>query len=256
MSSSLLEREKRWLLEEKYQGVASRAYWRDVEELQRGVPLDYLIGARDFLGCHIKLSHRPLIPRNETEYWTSIVIDHHRDQTSLQALDLCAGSGCIGIALLSHLSSAHLEFIEKNPAFVEQIKENLAHNGIAHRRYRVYQSDLFEKAPPKTYNLILANPPYLDPQRKAEVQDSVYHHEDHESLFAQEQGLGLLKKIIKEVPQRLVPGGSCYLEYDSWQSEHLLSFLQNYPLEPEIIPDQNGQDRVLKLTLSGEENSL
>lgn len=282
----LFEREKRWLLNERYNGTETVEYFTDLEKLKNGEPVDYLIGHREFLGCQIDLSHRPLIPRNETEYWTQQVIDQHLSAPStenLRALDIFAGSGCVGIALLKHLPHCTVDFIEKNPAFVEQIQKNLELNHIDPSRYTIYQSDMFSSLPSPTssdatwergrvvweygeseenkeedmtknddepghqYDLIVANPPYIAHDRTNTVQNSVHDHEDHDSLYADDDGLYFIKKTIEALPQYLAPGGSCLIEYDPWQTDLITLYLEtNHPnLSHQIIPDQFNKNRIM-----------
>lgn len=247
----LFEREKRWLLNEKYNGVESDDYLNDLEQLKSGTPVDYLIGHREFLGCQIDLSHRPLIPRNETEYWTKQVINHV-EATPLHVLDIFAGSGCIGIALLKHLPDCTIDFIEKNPQFVKQIQKNLALNNIKPSRYTIYQSNMFQNQELDSciYDVIMANPPYIAHDRTGTVQKSVHDYEDHDSLYADDDGLYFVKKLIDVLPNRLDPSGSCYIEYDSWQTELIVNYLvTTHPhLSHHIIKDQFEKNRVLVLS--------
>ena len=247
----LLEQEKRWLLDEKYQGKTSAEYYEDVARLVSGEPVDYLIGYREFLGCHIDLSRHPLIPRNETEYWIYQLLHSSSPTTGkIRVLDIFAGSGCIGIALLAHLPCATVDFIEKNPHFVQQIKQNLELNNISPSRYRVYQSDMFASVSSVQYDLILANPPYIAHDRTDTVQESVDKHEDHNSLYADDDGLSFIKRLIDELPTHLASRGECYIEYDPWQTTLITHYLDTHHpnLKYQILQDQNNKDRVVQIS--------
>ena len=262
---SLNEREKHWLLNEKYNGVASDEYRADLAQLRSGVAVDYLIGHREFLGCHIDLSYHPLIPRNETEYWTEQVISELTPPLNpgveqrgiLRGLDIFAGSGCIGISLLKHLNtdgsrtSICVDFVEKNPDFIKQIHKNLEINNINPRCCAVYESDMFNDVPYRSdlfgYDVIVANPPYIARDRIDTVQKSVHDNENHESLYADNDGLYFIKKLINSLSQWLNCEGVCYIEYDTWQTKIITQYLDTTcpAFTYQIIPDQFGKDRVL-----------
>ncbi len=137
-----------------------------------------------------------------------------------RVLDVFSGSGCIGIAVLKAVPSAHVDFAELNPAFVEQIKLNLGKNGIPKKRYRVYRSDVFRDIPPRAkYDYILANPPYIgegDP-----VDGEVLKWEPHGALFAGKDGLRYIRRLLREAPARLAPGGKLYFEFAPYEKERI-----------------------------------
>src|SRR5690606_26669366 len=100
-----LNQEEQWLLEEKYAGAESEAFRADLKRLTGGEPLGYVIGHVPFLDCRIHLDSHPLIPRPETEYWVEKAMVAIKEVAGgpearpLHVLDLCAGSGCIGVAV-------------------------------------------------------------------------------------------------------------------------------------------------------------
>ena len=96
------------------------------------LPEEYKQGFKDFLGVKIDLSKRPLIPREETEYWVSVVLKEIKEEA--ECLDLFAGSGCIGISILKNVKNSFCDFGEKEDLFLEQIKINLDLNDINKER--------------------------------------------------------------------------------------------------------------------------
>jgi release factor glutamine methyltransferase len=245
----VIDREKKWLLEEKYAGFPSEDYHRDVSRLHRDVPLAYIIGYVHFLNCHIDVSQRPFIPRVETEFWVEKVIgalkDTHPSQKSTRILDLCAGSGCIGIAFLKHLSNALVDFGEMNISFIKQIVMNGEKNHIDARRMRTIHTDLFSNINDR-YDVIVTNPPYLSRTRQSFTQKSVLEFEPHDALFSRDNGFAHIKNIIVTAPLHLHDRGKLYVEIDPWQKTIIEDLFQESNEYSKImfLKDQYGVFRV------------
>ena len=103
-----MTQEQHWLLKEKYHGEKTDGFFADCKRLALGEPLAYLIGWTPFLNTKIWLDSHPLIPRPETEFWVERAITSMRENAQdtlgflaepAKVLDLCAGSGCIGVAM-------------------------------------------------------------------------------------------------------------------------------------------------------------
>ncbi len=196
-------------------------------------PIEYSIGFCKFLNCKIDLSLTPMIPRVETEYWVRKAIEKVKSQKSkiksLDVLDLFAGSGCIGIAILKHIKNAQLDFADVNKNFLKQIKINLKLNQINPKRYRIIRSDIFQNIKRKpAYDYIFANPPYVALKRKYLVQRSVIDFEPHAAIFAGKDGLFYIRKFLKEAKKHLKIRGRIYLEFDCFQKEELEKILLKF----------------------------
>ena len=238
------------LLHEKYKGEKTPEFEKDVIRVEKGEPIDYVIGFVPFLETHIDLSHLPLIPRTETEFWVEDVIKKILSEESneqMRCLDAFSGSGCIGIALLKHIPNIKVDFAEKDPYLVEQINKNIEINHIDSARVNVLQSDIFETIHEK-YNHIFANPPYIAKKRIDSVAESVLEWEPSDALFAQNDGLFFIEKILQESPTYLKEGGFIHLEFDAPQKEELEELLQKYPhFESEFYKDQFDNWRAVHL---------
>lgn len=189
-------------------------------------PLDYQIGHSQFFDLKIDLSKKPLIPRVETEYWTDLAIKEIKSQiasgnlTTVKILDIFAGSGCVGLAVLKKVPEAFVDFAEVEPKFLEQIKINAALNNIPLDRYKLIQSDIFSNIPTTNkYDFILANPPYIPEGRKEELDKSVTDYEPHGALFSGPDGLDHCKLFLTTVKKSLQVGGQLWMEFDSGQKE-------------------------------------
>ena len=216
----------RRLLQDKYNGWRSPEFNRDVIRLQKGEPLDYVIGWLPFLNCKIDLSLKPFIPRPETEYWAEkaiAAIQSARGRAKIA--DIFSGSGCIGIAVLKNVKNAQVNFFELDKNIIKQIKTSLKINKIPVSRYRIFQGDAIKKLKGQ-YDFILANPPYIAQKRKSRVQASVLKYEPQQALFAGADGLFCIKNILKLAKSRLQPSGQLWLEFDSFQKKPIENLLK------------------------------
>ncbi len=225
----------RWLLKDKYgwnsqeieraieddHFVYSLQVQQDIERLKAGEPLAYVIGWVHFLGCVIDLTRRPLIPRPETEAWVEEVIKKYAPHSeTLRVLDLCCGSGCIGIALLKHLPHVTVNFVDIDSVALQQTRENLEKNHIRNR-FTLTQSDLFAQVTGQ-YDLIVSNPPYVDPLSQ-HVPELAY--EPDSALYADDHGLACIRRIISALPNFLTQRGRAYLEFGKGQEPAIADML-------------------------------
>ncbi len=205
------------LIRDKYEGDAAKVTEEDRARLAAGEPLAYVIGWVPFLGLRIGLASRPLIPRPETEWWTERLIVGLKEKfgdAPFAFLDLCAGSGAIGLAVLKAFPQARITFAELMPAHCAQIARNLERNGLDAARADIRTSDLFAAFGDERWNIIASNPPYIPESRSAALESSVTAYEPHEALFAGEDGLAFIRRIAQETPARLFPAGELWLEAD------------------------------------------
>jgi len=196
-------------------------------------PIEYSVGFSNFLGCRIDLRYKPFIPEIETAFWVKKAINQIKKSNprikSLKILDIFAGSGCIGIAILKHLKNSRVVFAEVDKDFIRQIKLNLRLNKIDSRKYKVIKSDVF-KGIPKGFDYIFANPPYVPLRNKHLVQELVLGYEPLIALFGGEDGLLFIGRFLKDARKYLKPGGKIFMEFDylrKWELENLLKKL-NY----------------------------
>ena len=225
----MIEKEIEWLLKEKYKGKKTKKAEKDIKKLKKGEPVDYLIGFSDFLKCKVDLSFRPLIPRDETEFWAERVIEDIKKnkKRKIHCLDIFSGSGCVGISILKNTKKTFVDFSELDKNFLKQIKLNLKINRIDLKRYKIINSDIFEKIKIK-YDYILANPPYIPQKFEKELSKSVMLYEPHGSLFGGKDGMYYIKRFLKKFSFFLLPNGKAYLEFDSRNKKKLEKLLKIY----------------------------
>lgn len=203
------------LIRDKYNGDTSVDLKDDIARLASGEPLAYVIGWIPFLDLRISLASKPLIPRPETEWWTERLIQHLSERFGSEPfsfLDLCAGSGAIGLSVLKAFPNAEVSFGEIVPEHTEQIRRTLSKNGLDASRAHIKTSDLFAAFSGKRFSVIATNPPYIPSERVLDA--SVTDFEPANALFAGTDGLEVIRSITKEAPEHLLPEGELWIETD------------------------------------------
>lgn len=208
------------------------------------LPDEYKNGFKDFLGVRIDLSKRPLIPRQETEYWVNIALKEIKEGS--ECLDLFAGSGCIGISILKNINNSFCDFGEKEDVFLEQIKINLDLNNIESERYNLIKTDVFSNIN-KKYDYILANPPYVAESRIDEVGEDVKMFEPSVALYGGSDGMKYLKIFLEEANNYLKEEGIIYLEFDPEQKGWIEEIIKDKYSEFEFLKDQFDEYRFVKI---------
>ncbi len=197
----------------------------DIEALYTGHPLAYLIGHIEFLNSKIDLRYKPLIPRQETEYWTEEAIKtinyKFRDNSVIKCLDIFCGSGCIGISLLKNISSSVVTFADISGNAIKQTQYNLKENNIDKKRSIVAKSDIFLSIKEK-FNVILANPPYVG--IKDEVGKEIFY-EPSIALYGGKDGLDVIKRFLNKVDSHIEKDGLLFMEFGDKQKDEISKIL-------------------------------
>lgn len=229
------------LIREKYEGDPDADLTEELRRLQGGEPLAYVIGHIPFLGLSIDLASRPLIPRPETEWWTEKLAAHIGTK-DIRVLDLCAGSGAIGLALLKHCPNARVSFGELVLEHARTIRKNLERNGLDSSRADIRTGNLFEPFEGERFDLIATNPPYIPETRP--LPESVSTFEPSEALYSGGDGLGVISSITKEAKEHLLPSGEVWMECDIENIEEAAKLLaESGALRTEIQNDQYERPR-------------
>ena len=186
----------------------AQLFHRRVETRQ---PAAYLVGEAWFAGLRFKVNEHVLVPRSPFaeliergfDGWVS------PDQVT-HVLDMCTGSGCIGIAALYALPHARADLVDISPQALAVARENVALHQMADRE-EVIESDLFTQLKGRRYDLILSNPPYVDAIEMAHLPPE-YRHEPELGLAAGEDGLDLVRKLLAQSADYLMEQGVLMVE--------------------------------------------
>ncbi len=186
-------------------------------------PIAYLIGEREFYGRTFKVSPSVLIPRPDTEILVETALSKIALETSVHVLDLCTGSGCIGITIAAERPKAAVIMtdISEEALAVAQINNN----DIVENRATLLHSDLFSALSDQKFEIIVTNPPYLNETWYNQTEAQVKAEPSIALLGGGDDGLTLIKKIIDQAPTYLLEGGCLLIECDYRQHDAVGDYL-------------------------------
>jgi ribosomal protein L3 glutamine methyltransferase len=182
------------------------------------IPLPYLTGTAHFAGLSFRCDPRAIIPRSPlAELIQNAFKPWYAGPEPRRLLDLCSGSGCIGIASALYHPRLSVDLVELDAGAIALSVENIEMHGLQSRVTAV-QSDLFVGVTGRRYDLIVSNPPYVDASDLATM-PSEYHHEPSLALGSGEDGLDLTRQILARAQEFLEPQGLLVVEVgNSWQA--------------------------------------
>ena len=219
-----------------------------------GEPVAYLIGEWEFYGLPLDISESVLIPRPDTETLVDHVVAWLRPLPECRVLDLCAGSGCIGLAIASQVPGARVVLGELSEGALRVCKQNVRRNSLTARVVPM-QADAREK-PEKSlgeFQCIVSNPPYI-PRADIETLDtSVKDYEPHLALDGGEDGLDFYRSISEKWKEALAPGGRLYFEVGIGQADNVLRIMRTQGFgDIQVVKDHHDIPRVVFGTLCTE----
>ena len=174
-------------------------------------PLAYILGQTWLAGYLFFINEHTLIPRSPiAELISSQFSPWWSGQGPDRILDLCTGSGCLGILAAKHFTSATVDLADIDKEALKVASKNVAYHQLEGRVAPLF-SDVFDQLPKQTYDIILANPPYVPVCEQSSL-PSEYHHEPEHALFAGEKGLDIAVRILAKAAQFLSPRGILVME--------------------------------------------
>ena len=212
-----------------------------------GEPVAYLIGEWEFYGLPLDISESVLIPRPDTEVLVEQVLSRLQGVSEPRILDLCAGSGCIGLALAKHLPGSRVVLGELDEGALRICRQNIRRNDLTGRVVSL-QMNALEKPPAHLgeFDAIVSNPPYIPDGDIAGLDVSVRDYEPHLALRGGEDGLDFYRAICAQWRTALRADGRLLFEVGIGQADDVLRIMRSCGFgDVEITPDLNGIPRVV-----------
>ena len=225
-----------------------------VRRLLNDEPLAYILGEWEFYGLELFVSPDVLIPRDDTCAVAELAINRTLFlEKDPRILDLCCGSGCIGLAVASRVKDARVTLADISKEALAVAKKNIAQNKLG-GRMSIFQVDARKKAPNflGKFDMIVSNPPYITGEEMKQLPRSVDAFEPHLALYGGEDGLDFYRAILANFTPALKPGGCVCFEFGMGQGDAVCRLLEeNDYTVLERKRDYNDRERAVLAQYSG-----
>lgn len=253
--------------QEVLQDNQCEAYFELIEKRASRTPLQHITGEQEFMGLDFWVSDKVLIPRQDTETMVEDALEliekgslrgsayaEGRHRGGIDVLDLCCGSGAIGISIAAKCERAKVSCSDLSSEALEIARKNAERNKC--RGIKFIESDMFESKAfhgafgSKTFDLIISNPPYIESKVIEELEPEVREHEPMMALDGGEDGLSFYRIIAAQAAEHLAKDGVLMLEIGCNQRESVKQLLKDTEAYEKIIglTDLAGRDRIVVAT--------
>lgn len=206
---------------------------KSIEKVNKGYPIQYLIGNVNFFGYEIKVNKSTLIPRFETEQLVERVLKLIPKNKPLRVLDLGTGSGCIAIALKKEINNTEIIAIDKSLRAILMAKKNAKINKAP---IKFIWQDM-KKVVSGKFDLIISNPPYIG--KDDEIMPSVKKYEPKIALFAKDNGLYFYHLILTSYQKSLTKNGIIAFEIGAFQRAAVLKMIKKIMPKAKVIHEKD-----------------
>lgn len=210
---------------------------------EQGEPVQYILKRSDFMGMRFHVDSRVLIPRQDTECLVEAAVIALHGKRDPRVLDLCTGSGAIGISIGTLVPTANVTLADVSVGALEVAKKNAHDLGV---ELTLRHGDLFKAVGKEKFDLIVSNPPYIRSSDMESLQTEV-RFEPVLALDGGLDGLDFYRRIAGEADAHLLPDGCIYLEVGEGEAQDVLSLLKNNLncADAGILRDLNGVERIV-----------
>jgi release factor glutamine methyltransferase len=210
-----------------------------------GEPTQYLVGEREFFGRSFRVNPHVLIPRPETELLIEKALAAIGPDRSVAILDLCTGSGCVAVTLAVERPTARVVATDVSKEALAVAGENADRHGVS-GRVELRAGDLFEPVRDETFDLLCANPPYVETAALGSLQREIRNHEPRIALDGGIDGLDAIRRIVAGAATHLKDGGLFTMEIGETQGAAVIQLARDAKLtHVEVHKDFARHDRLL-----------
>ncbi len=207
-----------------------------------GEPLQYILGSTEFYNCEILVGPGVLVPRPETERLVELALQRWEEG---EVLDLCTGAGCIPLAMAKERPGipalTGIDISEEALAWARKNREILGLESV-----HFACGDLYRPVAGMRFSLITANPPYIGEGERDSLATEVVDHEPELALFAEHDGLDVLRRIVEQADDHLLPGGWLLCEIGHEQGADAGAIFEERGLtRVEVVKDYGDRDRIV-----------
>lgn len=213
-----------------------------IKQRQRGTPIAYLTGTREFWSRDFMVTPDVLIPRPDTELLIELSLELIPKNQAVNLIDLGTGSGVIAVTLAAERPNAQVTAVDACLAALTVAKHNARHHQLTNVEF--YQSNWFTNVPKSLFDLVISNPPYIDPEDE-HLQQGDVRFEPKIALIADNQGLSDIQIIADKARSYLKPGGHLLIEHGYNQAPQVQAIFNALAYDKvKSYQDLSGQPRV------------
>lgn len=214
-------------------------------------PLQYILGEWHFMGLRFKVNENVLIPRQDTEILVvkilNMIQEEFKNQDNIKILDMCTGSGCIGISLAKLCNKVEVTAVDLSKEAIVVARENARMNDV--KNIHFIESDLFKAFnmynDQEPFDIIVSNPPYICSKEIESLMAEVKNFEPRMALDGDEDGLVFYKRIVDECNPYIKKGGYLAFEIGWNQAEDVKELMRSRYDNLEVVQDLACLDRVV-----------
>ncbi|MBK8492242.1 MAG: peptide chain release factor N(5)-glutamine methyltransferase [Saprospirales bacterium] len=229
-------------LEKRFEEILSR--------LLRNEPVQYILGQADFYGLKFEVNPDVLIPRQETEELVYWVLESCKglDMKGKRLLDVGTGSGCIPIVLKKKIPALEVVSVDISTGALEVARSNAEKHQVAVDFRQLNFLDPQTWPGLGTFDLIVSNPPYIDPSEKAIMPEHVWAFEPHQALFTTNDPMEFYISLTRFANKNLLPGGKIFVEGNEFRLEMVVETFKKAGFDRiEQRTDMSGKSRMISV---------